>query len=307
VIAQAQRNARKFGPVLLICVLCLGLTGCLGTYFGTTMPQNLVDHGITARARILDIWDTGWTVNDNPAIGMHVQVQPTDRPAFQATVPRVVISRIALAQYQPGQVIQVRFDPANPAEVAVDDGSSDSGSDGVSPTDLARIHGPGLVPLAGYYEVPALPAPLQGLRVAMIDEVVGQQQPGESAAQIAGGCRQSAASLFGQLGWVLVRDTTQPHDLVVRGDCSASASFITIDDTLYVLFPEPATGMRFETASGQPLLQLQPTARTFQCPSDDETQCGSAVQEYVVAQVVGQLARSAPLAHYAASLGAGRR
>jgi len=307
VIAPVRRHARKFGSALVMCVaICLGLGGCIGSYFGTTMPQNLVDHGIPAKARILDIWDTGWTVNDDPAIGMHVEVEPTDRPAFQATIPRFLVSRIALAQFQPGATLQVRFDPSNPAEVAVDDAAADSSSDGASPEDLARIHGPGLVPLAGYYEIPELPAPVRGLRVAMVDEIVGQRQPGETDAQIAGGCQQSAASLFGQLGWVLVRDPTEPHDLVVRGDCSASATFVSIDSSLYVLFPLPATGMRFETASGQPLLQLQPTARTFLCPSSDQTQCGSAVDEYVVAQVVDQLAHSAPLANYAARLGAGR-
>ena len=75
---------KKLSSALLICAaLCLGLTGCIGSYFGTTMPDSLRQHGIAANAKILDIWDTGWTVNDDPAIGMHIEVRPTDRPAFR--------------------------------------------------------------------------------------------------------------------------------------------------------------------------------------------------------------------------------
>jgi hypothetical protein len=110
---------------VLLVVTWLALTGCLGTFFGTAMPADLRDHGIAAKATILDIWDTGWTVNDDPVIGMHVQVQPPDGAAFQATIKRYVISRIAAAQPRPGQVISVRFDPGNPSVVAVDDGTGD--------------------------------------------------------------------------------------------------------------------------------------------------------------------------------------
>jgi len=53
-------------------------------------------------------------------IGMKVQVQPAGRPAFDATIGKTTVSRIAVSQFQPGNVIPVRFDPKDPKLVAVD-------------------------------------------------------------------------------------------------------------------------------------------------------------------------------------------
>ncbi|MDR3387859.1 MAG: hypothetical protein P4L92_12480 [Rudaea sp.] len=110
---------------VLLVMTWLALAGCLGSFFGTSMPANLREHGVAATATIVDIWDTGWSVNDEPVVGMHVQVQPPDGAAFQATIKRYVISRIAAAQPRPGQVIAVRFDPADPGIVAIDSGNGD--------------------------------------------------------------------------------------------------------------------------------------------------------------------------------------
>lgn len=96
--------------------LALLASGCVS--FGLAMPENLKDHGVTAEATILDIWDTGWTVNGNPAIGMHVEVKPESGAPFRATIQRCVVSRIAVPR--PGDVIAVRYDPADPSVVVVD-------------------------------------------------------------------------------------------------------------------------------------------------------------------------------------------
>jgi len=107
----------------MFAVACVGLTGCFGTFFGTTMPKNLREHGIAAKATVLQIWDTGWTVNDSPVIGMRVEVRPLDRSTFESTIKRYIISRLEVPQFQPGRVIQVRFDPDDHTAVAVDSGN----------------------------------------------------------------------------------------------------------------------------------------------------------------------------------------
>ena len=106
----------------LLVLVCLSLGGCSGvlTGFGVGMPKELQRNGVSAQGRILEIWDTGWTINDNPVIGMKVQVEPADRPAFEATIQKTAISRIAVPRFQPGNFIPVRFDPGNPTVVAVD-------------------------------------------------------------------------------------------------------------------------------------------------------------------------------------------
>jgi len=90
------------------------LSGCFG------LSRELRKNGVWAPAQILSIWDTGWTVNDDPVIGMKVRVQPTDRPPFEATVERTAISRLAVPMFQPGRTVAVRFNPNAPTEVEVD-------------------------------------------------------------------------------------------------------------------------------------------------------------------------------------------
>jgi membrane-associated protease RseP (regulator of RpoE activity) len=100
----------------------LAFAGCssMVAHFGGGVSKELRQNGVVARATIQEIWDTGWTVNDNPVIGMKVLVLPVDRPAFTATIEKTTISRVATPQFQPGNSVPVRFDPRNQGVVAVD-------------------------------------------------------------------------------------------------------------------------------------------------------------------------------------------
>ena len=88
--------------------------------FGGGMTPELQASGVPASAEILELWDTGWTINDSPVVGMKVRVMPDGGEPFEATIDKTTISRLAISQFQPGNVIPVRFDPQNPALVAVD-------------------------------------------------------------------------------------------------------------------------------------------------------------------------------------------
>ena len=113
---------RRIRPLLtFVCLAAFGCSGFLAD-LGVGMPQELQQKGVSAPAEIQEIWDTGWTINDDPVIGMKVRVQPADRPAYEATIEKTAISRLAIPQFQPGQALMVRFDPENPALVAVDSG-----------------------------------------------------------------------------------------------------------------------------------------------------------------------------------------
>lgn len=82
--------------------------------------RRLREIGMPAEAEILRIWDTGVTVNDDPVIGMEVEVRPADGDPFEAVIPKTWISRLDIPQFQPGQILAVRYDPDNPTRVAVD-------------------------------------------------------------------------------------------------------------------------------------------------------------------------------------------
>jgi len=76
--------------------------------------------GVPAEAKILRIWDTGTTVNDDQVIGMEVEVLPSGGEPFRAVIPRTWISRLDIPQFQPGRIVAVRYDPDDPARAALD-------------------------------------------------------------------------------------------------------------------------------------------------------------------------------------------
>ncbi|MCI0397076.1 MAG: hypothetical protein L0332_03840 [Chloroflexi bacterium] len=79
-------------------------------------PHGKMKDAVLAQATILNMWDTGVTLNDNPQVGMLLEVHPTDRPAYQVQT-KAVISRFRLLQYQVGAVVPVKYDPTDPSKV----------------------------------------------------------------------------------------------------------------------------------------------------------------------------------------------
>jgi hypothetical protein len=117
-----RRTDRR--PVLFLAflavVLLLGGCGAFDRLSGVSTAKELQATGIAAPAEILRIWDTGITVNEDPVIGMEVEVRPADRPPYKAKIEKSLISRLDVPQFQPGKVIQVRFDAKEPGRVAID-------------------------------------------------------------------------------------------------------------------------------------------------------------------------------------------
>jgi hypothetical protein len=114
-----MQHARRWVGALLVTA---SLSGChaMMVSFGGALPRELVERGVAAEAEVVELWDTGWTVNDDPVVGMKVRVHPPVGDSYDATIERTLVSRIATWQFQPGTVIPVRYDPQNPALVAVD-------------------------------------------------------------------------------------------------------------------------------------------------------------------------------------------
>jgi len=107
-------------PLLLLALLSLSGCSMIDRLSGVSDAKALQATGTAAKATILRIWDTGITVNEDPVIGMDVQVYPTEGETWRATIPKSLISRLDIPQIQPGQVVPVRFDPQNPQRVALD-------------------------------------------------------------------------------------------------------------------------------------------------------------------------------------------
>lgn len=106
----------------LIAVGCIVTSGCAiaNNMSGVSDAKALQKSGERADAVVVQIWDTGITVNDDPVVGLLVEVHPADRPAYQTKIPKSLVSRVHIPQVQPGSRVAVRIDPANRDHVALD-------------------------------------------------------------------------------------------------------------------------------------------------------------------------------------------
>ena len=111
--------------VFLFIIFIIGiLSPLLGVYLTARMiigwyrNKWVLIHGEPAEAKILKIWETGASVNDQPQVGMLLEVHAKDRPVFHGEAKRVV-SILNIPRLQVGATVEVKFDPQNPSRIAV--------------------------------------------------------------------------------------------------------------------------------------------------------------------------------------------
>ena len=80
--------------------------------------QTLLATGEPAQAKILKMWDTGATLNDNPQVGLLLEVHRLDHTPYQVET-KCFVSRLKIPQIQPGATVAVKVNPQDAAQVAV--------------------------------------------------------------------------------------------------------------------------------------------------------------------------------------------
>lgn len=121
--------------VWIIPIAAIGLT--LGIFALVFVPiflrwrvkQRVLQTGVAATATIVRVWDTGTRINDNPCVGMLLQVQPAAGAPFQAEIKETV-SIVQMPLFQPGAQLDVKYDPAQPTNVAIVSVISGAGASG---------------------------------------------------------------------------------------------------------------------------------------------------------------------------------
>ena len=108
-------------PTLYLLLLAVGTVLFLAGMFSgfLTTPGNyrrLMKTGIEANATILDINDTGVTVNKNPYVKLRLRVEPIGMAAYETDV-KAMVSRVSIPR--PGDGVRVKFDPNKPEDVIV--------------------------------------------------------------------------------------------------------------------------------------------------------------------------------------------
>lgn len=79
--------------------------------------------GQRATAKILDVWDTGTTINNNPVVGIRLEVHPIAGAPFVANTQQLV-SRLRVQQLKPGTELKVRYDPETKEVALLDESQS---------------------------------------------------------------------------------------------------------------------------------------------------------------------------------------
>jgi hypothetical protein len=115
-----MKSLVRFAALAAMLALAAGCA-LIDSATGQSEALRLRQIGTPAEAEILRIWDTGITVNDDPVIGMEVEVRPAEGEPFRAVIPRTWISRLDVPSFQPGEVVAVRYDPNDPTRAALDD------------------------------------------------------------------------------------------------------------------------------------------------------------------------------------------
>jgi hypothetical protein len=104
-----------------IVALTVATAGCaaLEGVTGVAQTRELQRTGVAAQASIVRIRDSGMTLNDDPVVWLDLVVHPEGRPPYPAAT-KSPISRLDVPRFQPGAQVPVRYDPADPARVALD-------------------------------------------------------------------------------------------------------------------------------------------------------------------------------------------
>jgi hypothetical protein len=111
----------RFRTVLLLATTLFAsgcLTGWIDRMTGEDEAQAIRASGIAATARVLRIWDTGMTLNEDPIVGFQLEVHADGVEPFEAET-KALIGRLDIPRIQPGVDVPVRYDPTN-HKVALD-------------------------------------------------------------------------------------------------------------------------------------------------------------------------------------------
>jgi len=83
------------------------------------LAARLKKTGIPGKARILEVRDTGVTINNNPQVKLVLEVKNSFGQTYQTTC-RVLVSRLNPTAYSPGMEVPVKIDPKNGSRVIID-------------------------------------------------------------------------------------------------------------------------------------------------------------------------------------------
>jgi hypothetical protein len=122
-IVSDQQCVAKWSRLIRVWMFCLLIAapGCaiVNRTTGVSQARELQKTGIPAEAKILELWDTGMTLNNDPVVWLVLEVHPKEGAPYRAKT-KSPISRLDVPQFQPGAIVPVRYDPKDHQRVSLD-------------------------------------------------------------------------------------------------------------------------------------------------------------------------------------------
>jgi hypothetical protein len=144
-------NIENWVPVIIIPVVLVIVGLSLRPLFRAFFPPD-IKNGITAEAEVLEVRDTGTTINDDPQIALLLEVRPSMAATFQTEL-KTLVSRLEVANYRPGCKAVVLYDPTNPKRMVLqsfEPAASVAGSAEDRLAELGRLKDRGLITPSEY-------------------------------------------------------------------------------------------------------------------------------------------------------------
>ena len=110
-------NSERLVPFIIVPIVLVIVVLSMRPLIRQAFPPT-IKNGITAEAEVLDVRDTGTTINDDPLVALQLEVRPSMAAAFQVEY-KTLVSRLEVSQYRPGCKAVVMYDPANPKRMVL--------------------------------------------------------------------------------------------------------------------------------------------------------------------------------------------
>jgi hypothetical protein len=117
--------------VLIVVLVCGGLVVTFAVTIGITLlaiylirksvgpDRSILQNGVSAKAKILGVQQTGVMVNYQPQVAFQLEVTPPGGVPYQAQT-KAVIPVVNIPQFQPGTEVPVKIHPTDPTKVVLD-------------------------------------------------------------------------------------------------------------------------------------------------------------------------------------------
>lgn len=107
----------ELAPLIVIPIVLLISGFAMRPFFRILFPRE-IKNALTAQAKVLKVWDTGVSINDNPQVRLLLHVTPSMSAAFDAEA-KTIVSRLSAARVQPGITAEIKYDPLDLRRVQI--------------------------------------------------------------------------------------------------------------------------------------------------------------------------------------------